>query len=159
MKFIDEGLKLRHRKSVLTQRKPPARKPAIVPVHQPASSKLEQTQLLVTFISVMFPLRAAAAQSSYLGSWLWHIPPRLGRSPAMDYASLALALRYYAIRDPSVLRPAQLAYGTAIKSLCIALADPNLSQDPEVLSATMLLGQYEVRFDSQNRHPAVQIWS
>ena len=75
------------------------------------------------------------------------MPPRLGRSPAMDYASLALALRYYAMRDSSILRPAQLAYSTAIKSLCVALADPKLSQDPEVLSATMLLGQYEVRSD------------
>ena len=146
MKFIDEGSKLRHHKSTATRRKH-ARKLAVASVHRPASSKLVQIQLLATFISILFPLGAASAQSSYLGSWLWHMPPRLGRSPAMDYASLALALRYYAMRDSSILRPAQLAYSTAIKSLCVALADPKLSQDPEVLSATMLLGQYEVRSD------------
>lgn len=151
IKFIDEGSKLRHRKAAkaTAARRKPEQKLAVRSMYQPASSKLEQTQLLATFISLMFPLGAASAQSSYLGSWLWHIPPRLGRSPAMDYASLALALRYYATGDSSVLYPARLAYGTAIKSLSVALADPKVSQDPEILSATMLLSQYEVRPGSQ----------
>ncbi|KAK8023326.1 hypothetical protein PG991_006565 [Apiospora marii] len=93
----------------------------------------------------MFPLGAASAQRSFLGSWLWHIPARLDGSLALDYAALSVALAYFARMSgvAQVLRQAQAAYTLALRYLAAAIADSAARAGSDVLCATMLLGHYE----------------
>jgi hypothetical protein len=186
MKFVDEGLRLRHSTQdvgIHTQlREPvtvldlPLPKPAAptsisryVPsqragcsshpvdephlqrkwntsLYQQPSSKLERDQLLSSFVSTMFPLGVASVQSSFLGSWLWHVPPRLGSSDALDHAALSLALAYFGrvSSNRRAIQNAQLCYSFALKALAVAIADQRQQFSSEVLCATMLLGYYEV---------------
>ena len=94
----------------------------------------------------MFPLGAKALQTSYLGSWLWHVPSSLGKNIALDEAALSLALAYFAgvSGDQLVLRNAQMSYMLALKSLTVAVTDPKQQLSSEALCATLLLGCYEV---------------
>lgn len=108
----------------------------------PTAVTLEQVQLLSVCISTMFPL--VPTRSSYLGTWLWHIPPRIGQSKALDYASLSVALIFYSRKDPPLRYQAQEAYGVALRSLAAAVADPKATVDADTLGATMLLTYYEV---------------
>jgi hypothetical protein len=101
----------------------------------------------------MFPLGAASVQKSFLGSWLWHVPPRLGCSLVLDYSALTLALAYFArvSGDQLVLRNAQLSYIRALRNLAIAVADLVKRVSADVLCSTLLLGYYEVRMSSVSR--------
>lgn len=111
------------------------------------SSMQDCSQLLASFISHMFPLGVASVQKSFLGSWLWHVPTRLGCSAVLDYAALSLALAYFArvSGDQPALRHAELSYNMALKALAAAIADKDRRFGADVLCATMLLGNYEVR--------------
>lgn len=111
------------------------------------SPGVECDQILSSFVSTMFPLGATSVQSSFLGSWLWHVPSRLGCSVALDHAALSLALAYFArvSGDRLVLRNAELSYTLALKSLAISIADTDRQFGSEVLCATLCLGYYEVR--------------
>jgi len=116
-------------------------------VHQLRSSKADRDQILAAFVSAMFPLASGAARSSFLGTWLWHVPPRLGQNSVLDAAAQSFALAYFArlSRDVLLLRRAELSYVVALRSLATAIADPDKRLDSEVLCAVMLLGHYEVR--------------
>lgn len=115
-------------------------------LHRPISSSLEHEQLLSSFVSILFPLGGNSVQSSFLGSWLWHVPSRFGRNVALDHAALSLAYAYFgkASQSLSLLRTADLFYSRALRSLTRAIADQNKQLSPEVLCATLLLGHYEV---------------
>jgi len=104
-------------------------------------------QTISAFISDIFPLGTLAAQSSFLGTWLWHVPPYLGRHAFLDAAALSLALVYFSrqSRDQMLLRRAELSYGAALKSLATVVAEPRKGLSAEVLCAVLLLGHFEVR--------------
>ncbi|KAK3391169.1 hypothetical protein B0H63DRAFT_132854 [Podospora didyma] len=106
-------------------------------------------QAVAVFISNMFPLGTASVQSTFLGSWLWHVPPRLGRHAFLDGAALSLALAYFArlSRDQLVLCRAELSYSAALKSLAKVVADPSGRLSSEVLCAVLLLGYFETFVD------------
>ncbi|KAF5988647.1 hypothetical protein FBULB1_1380 [Fusarium bulbicola] len=82
---------------------------------QSSSFKAERDQILSSFIPAMFPLGSSTAQISFLGSWLWHIPPRLGSSVVLDHAAF----------------------------LALALDDAKDQLSANVLCATVLLGHFE----------------
>jgi hypothetical protein len=115
-------------------------------LRRPISSSLEHEQLLSSFVSILFPLGDITVQSSFLGSWLWHVPPRFGRNVALDYAAMSLAYAYFGGISQSqvLLRAADLFYSRSLRSLTKAIADRNKRLSPEVLCATLLLGYYEV---------------
>jgi hypothetical protein len=170
MKFVDEGFKLRrsaHRQSVKTScdnapasksmKKAPTNKEygpgdAVgIMFHQTSISQIppqkhHRTQLLARFIADMFPIGVASVQRSFLGSWLWHIPPRLGCSAVLDYSALSLALAYFGrgAGDRALVQDAELSYSMALTSLAAAIADKSRQFDADVLCAAMLLGNYEV---------------
>lgn len=113
------------------------------------SPSLERQQLALSFVSAMFPLGAESVQRSFLGSWLWHIPARLGVNTALDYATLSVALAYFARMSgaaaaPDLLHRAQLAYASALRYLATAVGSCSTWASTDVLCATMLLGHYEV---------------
>ncbi|RYP19934.1 hypothetical protein DL765_003082 [Monosporascus sp. GIB2] len=116
-----------------------------VRVRRLGSSKLDRDQILSAFVSAMFPLGSSSVQTSFLGSWLWHVPSRLGSDAALDPAALSLALAYFArlSGDQQVLRNAELSYTIALRSLLTAIADPSRRLGSEVLCAVLLLGHYE----------------
>lgn len=116
------------------------------PLHL-ASATAELNQLVASFVAGMFPLGVISQQASLLGTWLWHIPPRLGSNATLDYAALSMSLAYFgkAAGDGAAAKRAELAYLTAIRSLSSALSSDDQKFDAEVLGATMLLGHYEVR--------------
>ncbi|VUC24504.1 unnamed protein product [Clonostachys rosea] len=177
MKFVDEGPRMRRltkkmRPVKLTGEAPtigsPGRKKALIKnkimgnganffaterqdstamVHPPSAS-LEREQLLACFVSDMFPLGASGVQTSFFGSWLWHIPPRLGCSLVFDYAALSLALAYFArtSRDQVSFQRAEMSYNMSLKALAAAVSDESRHFDTDVLGATMLLGNYEKFF-------------
>ncbi|KAL6412978.1 uncharacterized protein AUP68_02472 [Ilyonectria robusta] len=113
--------------------------------HQPTSSTLERQQILSSFVCAMFPLGAASVQKSFLGSWLWHVPPRLNCCASLDHAALSVALAYFArvSGDQLVLHNADLSYTFALKSLAIAIGDATGGLDANVLCATLLLELFE----------------
>lgn len=117
---------------------------------QPSTMKAQRDQILSSFVSSMFPLGPADVQTSFLGSWLWHLPPRLGSSVVLDHAALSVAWAYFArvFGDVSALRNAEISYSCAVKSLALALGDPKQQLASNVLCATILLGHYEVCFGS-----------
>ncbi|KAH8895384.1 hypothetical protein GQ53DRAFT_855809 [Thozetella sp. PMI_491] len=171
-KFVDEGPKLRHRSAQasnpcfldssssrsssssskcetnLRPRYP--QNQFTTTLHQPRPWKLERGQILASFVTAMFPLGVATEQKSFLGSWLWHIPPRLGCSEVLDEAALSLALAYISRmhEDQLGLRNAELVYTRALKRLAAAIADTRLRFDSTVLCATLLLGNYETLSDT-----------
>lgn len=110
------------------------------------STRADRDQILASFISAMFPLGAASAQKSFIGSWLWHVPPRIGRFAALDHAALSLALAYFAriSTDQLLLRGAQYSYGLALRALATTIADGAKVYDAATLCATLLLQFYEV---------------
>jgi hypothetical protein len=170
MKFVDEGTKLRrsaHRQSAKTtcvntsaseKMKGAPNKKESGPgdavgtvfhrprINQVPPQKHHRTQLLACFIADMFPIGVASVQRSFLGSWLWHIPPRLGCSAVLDYSALALALAYFGrgAEDRALIQDAELSYSMALTSLAAAIADKGRQFDADVLCAAMLLGNYEV---------------
>lgn len=116
-----------------------------VPLHM-RSPKAELDQQMACFVTAMFPLGMQSVQASLLGSWLWHVPPRLGQCLALDLAARSVALAYFAGQggDDLALGNAKVAYAAALPCLAAALCDPRRKLDAEVLCATMLLGHYEV---------------
>jgi hypothetical protein len=171
MKFIDEGPKVRrvtqtpainnsststvgrtdkrrnHEQTNTASFHYGTRKQAFI-LNQPSISNVERNQLLSSFISAMFPLGAASVQTSFLGSWLWHLPPRMGNSAALDHAASAVAWAYFAklSADKAILRNAEISYICAVKSLAAALDNSKERLGSNVLCATLLLGHYEVCF-------------
>lgn len=113
--------------------------------HQPNSSTLERQQILSSFVCAMFPLGAVSVQKSFLGSWLWHVPPRLNCCASLDHAALSVALAYFARvpGDQLVLHNADLSYTFSLKSLAIAIGDTTGGLDANVLCATLLLELFE----------------
>lgn len=110
------------------------------------SLQLEAYQIISSFVSAMFPLGLASVQSSFLGSWLWHVPSRLGCDQALDYAALSLACAYFARISQGHIASlhSQMSYNLALKSLAKAIADKRRSLSSEVLCASLLLDHYEV---------------
>jgi hypothetical protein len=110
------------------------------------SPGLTRTQIMASFVSAMFPLGVVSAQSSFLGSWLWHLPPRFGQSVVLDRAATALAFAYFArvSDDRLVLRNSEQCYVLALEALARAIGDSKEQQSTDVLCATWLLGFYEV---------------
>ncbi|KAF5584352.1 C6 zinc finger domain protein [Fusarium subglutinans] len=166
MKFVDEGPKIRRTrgKSHAPTTKPTSEKASKglsrhnrdllrhretspdIRLGQPSSFKAERDQILSSFVSAMFPLASATAQISFLGSWLWHIPPRLGSSIVLDHAALSVAWSYFAklYGDPIALRNAETSYLCAVRSLALALDDAKDQLSANVLCATVLLGHFEI---------------
>jgi hypothetical protein len=129
-------------------------------LHRPFPSNLEHAQLLSSFVSIIFPLGDVSVQSSFLGSWLWHVPPRFGRNIALDHAAMSLAYAYFGgtSQSQSLRRTADLFYSSALRSLAKAISDCNKRLSPEVLCATLLLGYYEVfTLGSKNTFSAAHI--
>ncbi|KAJ2983744.1 hypothetical protein NQ176_g486 [Zarea fungicola] len=171
MTFVDEGKKLRalgrrdfqkaadgaateevqcHRPEFNSKDIHPTSCNSGVPVNedQPvwmSSPRAEQDQIVSCFISAMFPLGVVAMQTSLFGTWLWHIPPRLGGNAALDCAALAVALAFFGrtTGDALALRSSETSYGAALQHLAIMLKTERKQFEPEVLCATMLLGHYE----------------
>ncbi|KAH7148086.1 hypothetical protein DER46DRAFT_672103 [Fusarium sp. MPI-SDFR-AT-0072] len=112
---------------------------------QPSTFKAERDQILSSFVSAMFPLGSSTAQISFLGCWLWHLPPRLGSSVVLDHAALSVAWAYFAklYGDRLALRNAELSYLCAVRSLASALDDAKERLSSNVLCATVLLGHFE----------------
>jgi hypothetical protein len=110
------------------------------------SIKAEHDQILASFISAMFPMGAVSEQKSFLGSWLWHVPPRTGRFTALDHAASSLALAYFSLasNDQLLLRRSQYDYGLSLRALALTIADKTKAYDAETLCATLLLQFYEV---------------
>lgn len=110
------------------------------------SPRAEYSQLVSCFVSAMFPLGVTSVQTSLLGSWLWHIPPRLGSHSALDYAATSVALAYFGRVSGNgfALKSAESSYMVALRSLAIVLDNKSKQFDSEVLCATLLLGHYEV---------------
>ncbi|CAH0037969.1 unnamed protein product [Clonostachys solani] len=171
MKFVDEGPRVRRFTKKPRSVKLPADAPIIGSLErqqgagdrvnffatedrdkatmvQPPPAALEREQLLACFVSDMFPLGASGAQKSFFGSWLWHIPPRLGCSPVFDYAALSLALAYFAraSADQLSFQRAEISYNMSLKALAAVISDESRQFDSDVLGATMLLGSYEKFF-------------
>ncbi|CVL07557.1 uncharacterized protein FMAN_14438 [Fusarium mangiferae] len=158
MKFVDEGPKVRRSRRVTPSTpkkasKGDARHSGDLLHHQretsrlsqPGSFKAERDQILSSFVSAMFPLTSSTAQISFLGSWLWHLPPRLGSSAVLDHAALSVAWAYFAklYGDPIALRNAEISYSNAVRSLALALDDAKEQLSSNVLCATVLLGHFE----------------
>ncbi|VTT76815.1 unnamed protein product [Fusarium fujikuroi] len=161
MKFVDEGPKVRRSRRVATSTPHKASKGDTrhngdlrrhqreanpgARFSQPGSFKAERDQILSSFVSAMFPLNSSAAQISFLGSWLWHLPPRLGSSAVLDHAALSVAWAYFAklYGDPIALRNAEISYSCAVRSLALALDDAKEQLSSDVLCATVLLGHFE----------------
>lgn len=114
------------------------------PVRMP-SPRAEQDQIVSCFIAAMFPLGVTSMQISLFGTWLWHIPPRLGVNAALDCAAVAVALAFFArtTGDALALKSSEASYGAALQHLVIMLKTERTQFEPEVLCATMLLGHYE----------------
>jgi hypothetical protein len=166
MKFVDEGTKVRRVvqetrvSSTNGSRRPTVekadqrwnvtnfhhRRKDAVGLNQPSLSNAERDQVVSSFISAMFPLGATSLQTSFLGSWLWHLSPRLGSCAALDHAALSVAQAYFArlTADKTILRNAEISYFRAVKSLAAALDCPKQRLGSNVLCATLLLGHYEV---------------
>lgn len=117
-----------------------------VGLDQPSTFKAERDQILSSFVSAMFPLGSSTVQISFLGSWLWHLPPRLGSSAVLDHAALSVAWAYFAklYGDPIAQRNAEVSYTCAVRSLASALGDAKEQLSSNVLCATILLGHFEV---------------
>ncbi|KAF5681398.1 C6 zinc finger domain-containing protein [Fusarium denticulatum] len=161
MKFVDEGPKVRRSRrkahvpaTTLTPEKAhkgySRHNRGLVQSHdfrlsQPSSLKAERDQILSSFVSAMFPLGSSTVQISFLGSWLWHLPPRLGSSVVLDHAALSVAWAYFAklYGDPIALRNAEISYLCAVRSLATALDDVKEQLSSSVLCATILLGHFE----------------
>ncbi|KAF5703948.1 C6 zinc finger domain-containing protein [Fusarium mundagurra] len=165
MKFVDEGPKVRRSRrkghaSAITSTLEKAPKGEVryngdllhlrdtsptARLGQPSSFKAERDQILSSFVSAMFPLGSSTAQISFLGSWLWHLPPRLGNSVVLDHAALSVAWAYFAklYGDPVALRNAEFSYLCAVRSLALALDDAKEQLSSNVLCATVLLGHFE----------------
>ncbi|KAK2123249.1 hypothetical protein NOF04DRAFT_1407037 [Fusarium oxysporum II5] len=159
MKFVDEGPKVRRsrRKDQPGQVSKGNGRHNGGPIHhhqktnpdvrlgQPSTFKAERDQVLSSFVSDMFPLGSSTAQISFLGSWLWHLPPRLGSSAVLDHAALSVAWAYFAkvYGDSLALRNAELSYLCAVRSLASALDDAKEQLSSNVLCATVLLGHFE----------------
>ncbi|KAF5568037.1 cutinase transcription factor 1 beta [Fusarium phyllophilum] len=164
MKFVDEGPKVRHsRRKAHTPAAPSQVKASQgdarhngdqlylrgtsrnIRLAHPSSFKAERDQILSSFVSAMFPLGSSTAQISFLGSWLWHLPPRLGSSAVLDHAALSVAWAYFAklYGDPIALRSAEISYLCAVRSLASALDDVKEQLSSNVLCATVLLGHFE----------------
>jgi len=177
MKFVDEGNKVKARLATKNGRRLAVNKPAPRPkdqttvdkaiqqwdskkehvtvdqlelkaLKQPSGMKAQRDQILSSFVSAMFPLGSADVQTSFLGSWLWHLPPRLGSSVVLDHAASSVAWAYFArvFGDVSALRNAEVFYACAVKNLALALGDSKQQLASNVLCATILLGHYEVCF-------------
>ncbi|KAF5594071.1 fungal transcriptional regulatory n-terminal [Fusarium pseudoanthophilum] len=167
MKFVDEGPKVRRSRrkayAALTKSTPEKTTRGYdqhngymlqrhreinfdVRISQPSTFKAERDQILSSFVSAMFPLGSSTAQISFLGSWLWHLPPRLGGSAALDHAALSVAWAYFAklYGDPIALRNAEIWYLCAVRSLATALDDAKEQLSSNVLCATVLLGHFEI---------------
>ncbi|KAF4951194.1 hypothetical protein FGADI_7685 [Fusarium gaditjirri] len=166
MKFVDEGPKVRRPRrkahvsgAILTSEKALAGNCLLngdqfqhlrksnpnVGLDQPSTFKAERDQILSSFVSAMFPLGPSTVQISFLGSWLWHLPPRLGSSAALDHAALSVAWAYFAklYGDPTALRNAEISYSCAVRCLASALDDAKQQLSSNVLCATVLLGHFE----------------
>ncbi|KAF5596705.1 cutinase transcription factor 1 beta [Fusarium pseudocircinatum] len=160
MKFVDEGPKVRRSRRVAASALEKAPKGVglhngdllqrrkigtDVKLSQPSTFKAERDQILSLFVSAMFPLGSSTAQISFLGSWLWHLPPRIGSSAVLDHAALSVAWPYFAklYGDPIALRNAELSYLCAVRSLALALDDAKEQLSSNVLCATVLLGHFE----------------
>ncbi|KAJ3498452.1 hypothetical protein NLG97_g1119 [Lecanicillium saksenae] len=135
---------LAHRRPCISSQASTPEKELRAPLNVP-SPRAEQGQIVASFVSAMFPLGIASLQMSLLGTWLWHIPPRLGRNAALDHASLAVAMAYFGrtTRNDAVVAGAERAYAMALQTLSVMLGTKDMQFEPEVLCATMLLGQYE----------------
>lgn len=159
MTFVDEGAKLRKRRAAPKAARYPSSlgrpSPEIKPENSPKyvallpisvqSPRAEQDQLVACFVSAMFPLGVASLQTSLFGTWLWHIPPRLGLNAALDYSAMAVALGYFGRTtvNSAALVGAESAYMAALQSLAAMLGMREKQFEPEVLCATILLGHYE----------------
>ncbi|KAF5540127.1 fungal transcriptional regulatory n-terminal, partial [Fusarium mexicanum] len=172
MKFVDEGPKVRRsrRKAHASATKSTSEKASKgidrqnkdllhhretspdVGLSQPSSFKAERDQILSSFVSAMFPLGSPTAQISFLGSWSWHIPPRLGSSVVLDHAALSVAWAYFAklYGDPIALRNAESSYLCAVRSLALALDDAKDQLSANVLCTTVLLGHFEVWLNTRS---------
>ncbi|KFY37460.1 hypothetical protein V495_07159 [Pseudogymnoascus sp. VKM F-4514 (FW-929)] len=164
MKFVDETVKLRSSGKTASLRcrwdsplvdkhdRPSSRRLDSVKSRSDAtlnrplqSIKAERDQILASFISAMFPMGAVSEQKSFLGSWLWHVPPRIGRFTALDHAASSLALAYFSLasNDQLLLRRSQYDYGLALRALALTIVDKTKAYDAETLCATLLLQFYE----------------
>jgi hypothetical protein len=155
MKFVDEGPKLRrsgkgikNHHGEINHRPGPGQEyvsQSGFGLHQVSSSKVDLHQILSSFISALFPLGMDSTQSSFLGSWLWHVPLRLGQSVVLDTAAQCLSLAYFArlSGDQAILRKAELSYGVALSRLTKSIADPCQRFGSDVLCTVLLLGHYE----------------
>ena len=162
MKFVDEGPKLRSRRRAGIQdqhascivfgkdaRSSSAHVDDYTALRSLSSPKADSDQVAASFMASMFPLGAESVQKSLLGSFLWHIPPRLGLNASMDYAIHAVATSYFGrrFRDGTMLRRAEHSYGAALRSLAMMINNKDKQLESEVLCATILLGHYEVNLD------------
>ena len=103
-------------------------------------------QLVSYYVASLFPLGAISVQLSLLGSWLWHIPPRLGSNNALDKAIISVALAHFGKDhgDELASKEAQVSYLAALRNLAALLDNKRRQFDAEVLCAALLLGFYEV---------------
>lgn len=173
MTFVDEGVRLRKKRQVKhqTTAAPPQTSPRVKTEGSPncvsnsgpkseekagagseslsplrlASPRAEQDQLFACFVSAMFPLGVESLQISLFGTWLWHIPSRLGCNLALDYATMAVAMGYFGrvSGDSLAIQDAEAAYMAALRVLAAMLGSREKQFASEVLCATMLLGHYE----------------
>ncbi|KAF5539794.1 C6 zinc finger domain-containing protein [Fusarium napiforme] len=160
MKFVDQGPKVRRPRRVAASAPekafqgvdrhhgylPRYRETGLnVKLNQPSNFKAERDQILSSFVSAMFPLGSSTVQISFLGSWLWHLQPRLGSSAVLDHAALSVAWAYFAKlqSDPIALRNAEISYLGAVRILASALDDAKEQLSSNVLCATVLLGHFE----------------
>ncbi|RGP77023.1 hypothetical protein FLONG3_4852 [Fusarium longipes] len=167
MKFVDEGPKIKNRhrtknrrladstrerattKKAVPKQLEREKQDHIAEVNlmlvRPGTMKAQRDQIVYSFVSALFPLGSSDVQTSFFGSWLWHLPPRLGNSTVLDHAALSVAWAYFArmFGDKTALQNAEISYAYAVKNLALAISDPNQQLTSNVLCATLLLGHYE----------------
>jgi hypothetical protein len=81
-----------------------------------------------------------------LGSFMFHIPSRLGDCQALDDATECISSTYISILQPACQRDQQdrRQYFTALKSLRRCILDERQALSSNVLAAAVLLSWYEV---------------
>lgn len=128
----------------------------------PAIPLAGSERLAVALISALEGPAGFGARLQQFGTHFRLLPPRLGRSQALDAAVKCFMCSYSAItvRQPRSQQLELAQYGTAISTLRQELAscEPNglFSTPSETLCASLLLAQYEV-FQPTGAHSYVQL--
>ncbi|KAF2727351.1 hypothetical protein EJ04DRAFT_139651 [Polyplosphaeria fusca] len=124
----------------------PPREPRTLLPKSIAPLNLSRDVLFGKFIESAIPNPTMESGSFPTRDWLCAIPPRLGKSKALDDAVECLVQHYTGAtaNAQTLLLDSRQAYGRALQSLQRALNSKTEGSASETLCATMILGIYEL---------------